>query len=106
MLRLASLELTHGYFVQKLRQQRQRLIDEMDTALEEYLRARDEQSGSALETQPGAGRDTKSGAGPEAGRDTKSGAGREAGRDTKSGAGPEAGNEPRPDTERKTGPEA
>ncbi|MFQ5511836.1 MAG: lysophospholipid acyltransferase family protein [Candidatus Krumholzibacteriia bacterium] len=51
MLRLAFLELTHGYFVQKLRQQRQRLMDEMDTALEEYLRSRDEPSSS-----PAAGR--------------------------------------------------
>ena len=39
MIRFAYLDLAHGYHVQKLRHQRQRLIDELDAALEEYLRA-------------------------------------------------------------------
>jgi glycerol-3-phosphate O-acyltransferase/dihydroxyacetone phosphate acyltransferase len=37
MVRFAYFELKHGYYVQKLRQQRQRVIAEMDVALDEYL---------------------------------------------------------------------
>jgi hypothetical protein len=37
MIRLAYVRLSHGYYVQNLQQQRQRLISELDAALEEYL---------------------------------------------------------------------
>jgi 1-acyl-sn-glycerol-3-phosphate acyltransferase len=39
MLRFAFFRLTHGYYAQKIRQQRQHLISEMDGALEEYVTA-------------------------------------------------------------------
>jgi 1-acyl-sn-glycerol-3-phosphate acyltransferase len=67
MLRLAFLELTHGYFVQKLRQQRQRLMNEMDRALEEYLRARDEQPESLAPHRQGPETRMGPGTGAEAG---------------------------------------
>jgi hypothetical protein len=38
MLRFAYLELKHGYYVQNLRQLRRQVIEEMDTAMAEYLR--------------------------------------------------------------------
>jgi hypothetical protein len=40
MLRFAFFQLTHRYYVQTLRQQREILIDEMDHALKEYLAER------------------------------------------------------------------
>ncbi|MBU1072448.1 hypothetical protein KKG45_04300, partial [bacterium] len=42
LMRLAWLELVQGYRLQELRQQRRRLIRELDTALDDYLRAREE----------------------------------------------------------------
>jgi len=57
MLRFAYLELQNRYFVQKLRQQRERLIEELDDAMEEYLQARGQDATGAsppLEADPGS----------------------------------------------------
>jgi glycerol-3-phosphate O-acyltransferase/dihydroxyacetone phosphate acyltransferase len=51
-LRLAWLQLAHGLSIERLRQLRQRLIDEMDTALDSYMAAR---SGAPDEAPRGEG---------------------------------------------------